>query len=48
MVSSMSTDIDEPLCKGMSTSTDFWGLWVAATGPSTDTSAQATKSAASP
>ena len=24
MVPSMSTDIDDPLCKGMSTSTAFW------------------------
>ena len=41
MVSSMSTDIDEPLCKGISTSTAFWGIWAAATGRSTATSAQA-------
>ena len=43
MVPSMSIDIDEPLCKGMSTSTAFWGVWAAATGRSTATSAQATE-----
>ena len=46
MVPSMSIDIDDPLCKGMSTSTAFWGVWVAATGRSTATSAQAASSAA--
>src|SRR5678816_508540 len=46
MVVSMSIDIDEPLCKGMSTSTAFWAVWVAAVGRSTATSAHATQSAA--